>query len=158
MKRYFVTAIKISFVVYIAILFIILFVRHRGNWWSDLSVFEYALMHMNLVPFKTILGYVQAIKEQTMNLNIPLENLFGNLLMFFPAGLYLPSFSDKIDSLKKFVLGMMPIFLVIEVVQFLTKRGAFDIDDLLLNMLGAVIGYLIWKSRPVQKLLHKINL
>ena len=158
MKRYFVTVVKISFVVYIAILFIILFVRDRGNWWSDLSMFEYALMHMNLVPFKTILGYVQAIKDQTMNLNIPLENLFGNLLMFLPAGIYLPFFSDKIDSVKKLILGMLPIFLMIEVGQFLTKRGAFDIDDLILNMLGAVIGYLILKSRPIQKLLFKLNL
>ena len=121
-------------------------------------MFEYALMHMNLVPFKTILGYVQAIKDQTMNLNIPLENLFGNLLMFLPAGIYLPFFSDKIDSVKKMILGMLPIFLMIEVGQFLTKRGAFDIDDLILNMLGAVIGYLILKSRPIQKLLFKLNL
>ena len=133
-----------------------MFVRGRGNWWSNLSVIEYAMMNMNLIPFKTILGYIQAIKDQTMNRNIPLENLFGNLLMFLPAGFYLPFFSEKVDSLKKMILGMLPIFLIIELAQFLTKRGAFDVDDLILNLLGAGIGYLIFRSRPVQTIIRKM--
>lgn len=157
MKRYFVTVVKISLVVYIAILFILLFVRQRGNWWTDLSMFEYARMHLNLIPFRTIGGYVDAMINQTMNFNIPLENLLGNLFMFLPAGMYLPFFSEKVDSIKKCMLGMIPIFFVIELGQFLTKRGAFDIDDLILNMVGAVIGYLLFQSRLVQGILHKIS-
>ena len=101
MKRYFLTAVKISFVVYLAILFILLFVRYRGGWWNDLTVWEYAKMHMNLIPFKTIAGYIESFSNQTMNLNIPLENLFGNLFMFLPMGIYFPFFSEKIDNIKK---------------------------------------------------------
>lgn len=157
MRRYFVTIVKMSFVLYLAVLFILLFVRQRGNWWSDLSMVEYAMMHMNLVPFKTIGGYIKAIADQSMNLNIPIENLLGNLLMFLPAGMYLPFFSEKINSLKKLILGMIPFFLIIELGQFFTKRGAFDIDDLILNLAGAIIGYLIWRSKPVQKMLYKLN-
>ena len=52
-----------------------------------MTIWEYAMMHMNLIPFKTIGGYVDAIVNQTINLNIPLENLLGNLLMFLPMGI-----------------------------------------------------------------------
>ena len=151
MKRYITTAIKISMVVYIAVLFILLFVRHRGSWWMDLTPFEYARMHLNLVPFKTIGGYIKAVFDGSMNLNIPLENLFGNLIMFLPFGLYIPFFNKKIDSLKKFILSIVPIFLIIEMAQFMTKRGAFDIDDLILNLTGAILGYLIWKRLDFAK-------
>lgn len=155
MRRYIITAVKISLVIYVSILFVLLFVRHRGSWWMDLSPLEYARMHMNLIPFRTIGGYIKAIFDGSMNLNIPLENLFGNLLMFLPLGIYLPFFHKKIDSLKKCIMSILPIFLVIEIAQFLTKRGAFDIDDLILNLAGAVIGYLIWNSNLVQGILEK---
>ena len=155
MRHYIITAVKISLVIYVSILFVLLFVRHRGSWWMDLSPFEYARMHMNLIPFRTIGGYIKSIFDGSMNLNIPLENLCGNLFMFLPLGIYLPFFHKKIDNLKKCILSILPIFLVIEIAQFLTKRGAFDIDDLLLNLAGAVIGYLIWKSKLVQGVLEK---
>ena len=157
MRRYFITVVKISLVIYISILFLLLFVRHRGSWWMDLSPFEYAMMHMNLIPFKTIGGYIKAIFDGSMNLNIPLENLFGNLFMFLPLGIYLPFFLSRIDSLKKFICSILPVFLVIEIAQFLTKRGAFDIDDLLLNMAGAIVGYFIWRSELVQNLIMKMK-
>lgn len=114
-------------------------------------------MHMNLIPFRTIGGYIKAIFDGSMNLNIPLENLFGNLLMFLPMGCYLPFFIRKIDSLKKYLWRMFPIFFSIEIAQFLTKRGSFDIDDLILNLLGAILGYILWRSRFVQGILAKLN-
>ena len=157
MRRYFITAVKISLVIYISILFLLLFVRHRGSWWTDLSPFEYAMMHMNLIPFKTMGGYIKAIFDGSMNLNIPLENLFGNLLMFLPLGMYLPFFCSWIDRLKRFLYFVLPVFLVIEIAQFLTKRGAFDIDDLILNMAGAVLGYCIFRSRMVQDMIKKLK-
>ena len=76
MRRYVITAIKISFVVYLSILFIILFVRHRGVWWSDMTIWEYAMMHMNLIPFKTIGGYVDAIVEIAAFYSIPVLDLY----------------------------------------------------------------------------------
>ena len=112
-------------------------------------------------PYKYSSGQIVGITynsnddDGSMNLNIPLENLFGTLFMFLPLGIYLPFFHKKIDSLKKCILSILPIFLVIEIAQFLTKRGAFDIDDLILNLAGAVIGYLIWNSNLVQGVLEK---
>ena len=42
------------------------------------------------------------------------------------------------------------IILFVEVIQFLFGRGSFDIDDIILNMVGISIGYVIWKLKPIQ--------
>lgn len=123
----------------------------------DLSPIEYAMMHVNLIPFKTIGGYITAMTDGSMNWNIPLENLLGNFFMFLPMGLYLPFIRERIDSVKSFVFSLVPIFFVIELAQFLTRRGSFDIDDFILNLLGALLGYWIWRSSFVQKLVDKIR-
>ena len=157
MRRYIITALKISLVLYLSILFLLLFVRYRGSWWMDVTPFEYAKMHMNLIPFKTIGGYVAAIFDGSMNLNIPLENLLGNLFLFFPLGIYLPLFGKREDTLKNFLCSTVSVIFIIEFAQFLTKRGSFDIDDFILNLAGALLGYLIWRSRIVQNLVEKIK-
>jgi len=50
---------------------------------------------------------------------------------------------------------MVILLFVIEVIQLVTRRGSFDIDDIVLNMLGALIGFGIWKTIFVQKLLNE---
>lgn len=86
---------------------------------------------INLTPF-------DMIAEQGFTLNV-----WGNILMFIPLGIY---FSN---SMKKFhfwkVLGaVVGTSLGIEVLQYIFKRGASDIDDLLLNTAGGLIGILIY--------------
>lgn len=147
--------IKISFIVYLVVLIYLLFGGSRGMW-SDLSIVEYALLQMNLIPFKTIGEYITAIITDSMNLSIPLMNLCGNLFMFLPMGVYLPLFIKKIQDWKSYVLSMSVILFVIEIIQFVFKRGAFDIDDLILNLAGAVIGFVFWNTGFVQKRLGKV--
>lgn len=105
---------------------------------------EYALFQMNLIPFKTIAEYISAIFTGSMNLDIPIKNLVGNLLMFAPMGIFLPVLFAKIKSWKKYCTVVVAILLGIEVIQFLTKRGSFDVDDLILNMTGALLGFWAW--------------
>ena len=47
---------------------------NRGQW-NNMSIWEYAAMHMNLVPFKTIDSYVKALVHGNMNFNRVLENI-----------------------------------------------------------------------------------
>ena len=111
---------------------------------------EYARFHMNLIPFRTIGEYIRAIFDGSMNLSIPIQNLFGNLLLFFPLGIYLPLFFKKLKSWKKYMVTIFIILLGIELVQIFTRRGSFDVDDLILNVSGAMIGCLLWKTRILQ--------
>jgi len=94
-----------SFAIYSMVVIYIVFFWHRRGIWSNMSMIQYALFQMNLVPFKTISGYVKAIFDGSMNLSIPIKNLGGNLFMFFPLGIYLPLFVEKMNTREK-ELGM----------------------------------------------------
>ena len=69
------------------------------------------------------------------------RNIILNILMFVPFGFLLPLFSDRF---KKFywTLGLSFLFTFgIESTQYITKRGIFEVDDIMNNWIGALIGY-----------------
>jgi glycopeptide antibiotics resistance protein len=146
-----------TFLVYCFFIIIILFLSSRG-YWSNMTLIEYMKRFSNFVPLKTIWGYVQGITKHTMNLDIPIKNIFGNLLMFLPMGLYLPCLFKEFRSFGHLFLGILILLISVEVLQMLLRRGSFDIDDLILNITGAMIGFVIWKNRFIQKLSYKMYL
>ncbi|MEG1858988.1 MAG: VanZ family protein [Christensenellaceae bacterium] len=66
-----------------------------------------------------------------------------NLLMFIPYGFLLPLLSKRLGSISKVLLSGFLFSLAIELSQLLNHR-ATDIDDLLMNTAGAVVGYLLY--------------
>ena len=154
MKKIIKIVFNISLGVYLFVLVVLLFLGTRGFLRSDLTMIEYIKNSSNFVPFKTINTYIRALFDRSMNIDIPIKNIFGNLFMFLPAGIYLPYYIRKINKISVFIISMSILLVVIEVVQVVTRRGSFDIDDFILNMLGALIGFEIWKAKVVQKLLR----
>ena len=66
--------------------------------------------------------------------------LLGNFLMFVPLGLFLPFVFPKLQKKKVFVFALIiPVF--IEIIQPVIGRS-FDVDDVILNFLGIMSGYL----------------
>lgn len=73
------------------------------------------------------------------------ENLLGNILLFLPVGILVP----LVSGWKKWYKTALISFgssLLIEIVQLITKRGYFDPDDVVFNVTGAMIGYVLLKS------------
>ena len=69
------------------------------------------------------------------------KNLLGNLLPFIPFGFLLPIAYPRIKAFfKVFLVGMFAV-LFIEIFQYMTRLGSFDIDDIILNMVGVLSGY-----------------
>lgn len=136
--------IVITFVVYcMAVMHIVLLSRLymlRYGWGRN-SILQYLSLNSNFVPFRTIGGYLAALRTGSMNRDIPIKNLLGNAVMFLPLGVYLPLLWDKMKSFRVTMLTTLVILLVIELLQMVTGLGSFDIDDLILNLLGAVLGY-----------------
>ena len=66
--------------------------------------------------------------------------------------------SGKQNKLKNFIFTNIAIILVIEVLQFLSLSGSFDIDDLILNLLGALLIYGLYKIRKINQLVNKLFL
>ncbi len=153
MKKLINFVFSISFIFYLLVLVSLLFLGRRGNVWADVTLMEYMKSSSNFVPFQTINTYINAIFNGNINLDIAINNLVGNLILFLPMGIYLPYFFRRIKKASTFSIVMIILLIVIEVVQVVTRRGSFDIDDFILNMLGALIGFGIWKISFVQKLL-----
>ena len=87
---------------------------------------------LNLVPLVNIADF-----EKTGDL---LLNIIGNAAMFIPTGIVLPVCCKRFDSFGKTVLGGAALSLCIEIFQLPFAVRVSDVDDLILNTLGAAIG------------------
>jgi len=140
-----------SFVLYAFILLRLLFFTSRG-YWSNMPLFEYAKYSSNIIPLKTIVGYISALSDGRMNTDIPIRNLVGNILAFMPMGFYLPFICSKLSKGKVYICIVVAIIFAVEVLQLLTRRGVFDVDDIILNNIGALIGFAICSCTPIRGL------
>ncbi|WP_054940290.1 VanZ family protein [Paenibacillus ihuae] len=72
-----------------------------------------------------------------------LINLVGNVAVFIPFGVLFPLLLRKFRSLLILTLWAVPSILLLEIFQMLLRVGSFDVDDLLLNLIGVWVGYLL---------------
>lgn len=93
----------------------------------------------NLRPFSTIGHFLQA---QQINSKASLINLVGNIGVFTPFGIALPIIF-RFKFLKLYGLFLCGLF-SLELTQLLSRRGSFDVDDIILNSVGFFIGYWIY--------------
>ena len=94
----------------------------------------------NLLPFKTILPYLLGEK----GLMIAFINLVGNIVLLVPIGFLVPFINRNMVWKESLVLAAATGF-SIEGMQALFQVGIFDIDDIILNGLGVVLGYWIFR-------------
>lgn len=93
----------------------------------------------NFIPFKTILSYLFGHK----GLIIGGINLIGNIVLLVPIGFLASLVYEKFTWKKSIVLAVVS-GLTLEILQVILKVGIFDIDDVILNALGVMIGYWIF--------------
>ncbi|MCM3726449.1 VanZ family protein [Neobacillus cucumis] len=117
---------KILITLYSIGLLILLFFRPANQEYSQI----------NYVPFKTIGGFLGG----DSNFLIAFYNITANILLFVPYGVTALMFSRHL-SWWRLVLIPAASIILIETMQYFTKRGGMDIDDLILNLLGVWIGY-----------------
>lgn len=91
---------------------------------------------INLVPFIYMTDYI-ALREMTLN-------FVGNTLMFLPVGIVYPIVYKDLNNPVKVIAAGMGFSLAIEILQLPFYERVSDIDDLILNTLGYVLGYLIY--------------
>lgn len=117
----------------------------------------YIKQSVNLVPFKTIINYIKEFNSMYSTRQI-MFNLLGNICAFMPMALFLPLLFKKQSKFKNFIITMVIIILGIESLQLITTSGRFDIDDLILNLFGAVIMYLLLNIKSVNDLINNVFL
>lgn len=131
--------IKLSFIIYILCLFYV--VTFQDVNWSG----------HNFIPFKEILRY-------DIGSALFYKNIFGNVLLFMPYGIIIAKYTKVEKSSIVLLLGFITS-LSIEVIQFLIGR-VFDVDDIILNVIGCIIGYFAYTlfkkfSDKLPKFFHK---
>lgn len=130
---------KVIWWAYIILLFAIV-VKFKGSF-AELrdritSYSSQEAVVFNVIPFRNIGVQISHIAQWWA-----LKNLLGNLLPFIPFGFLLPIAYPRIKAFfKVFLVGMFAV-LFIEIFQYMTRLGSFDIDDIILNMVGVLSGY-----------------
>ncbi|TKD68320.1 VanZ family protein [Pseudalkalibacillus hwajinpoensis] len=74
-----------------------------------------------------------------------LKNIIGNILLFMPLGFLIPLVSKKGNSGLIIAIIGFATSTLIELLQYFVAQRIFDIDDILLNALGAVVGYVAFR-------------
>lgn len=93
----------------------------------------------NWIPFETIRPLFLEREKYTTEAWV--KNLFGNIVLFIPLGVCIPVLFRKCRSFLKLTVTVILILFAVELMQLVTRVGTFDVDDIILNTLGAWIGY-----------------
>ena len=96
----------------------------------------------NLVPFVEIRRFW--IYREQLGAFAVFSNIFGNVIGFLPFGFILPIIFRRMNSGFLICISGFTFSLTVEVIQLVTKVGCFDVDDLILNTAGAVLGYICY--------------
>ena len=151
--------LKALFTIYCLLLITILFLNNEYRMGGFQNISTFSKEHFetsNIIPFATIIGYVSGMVSNDINTGIVIINLVTNLLLFAPMGFFIPMlFQDKIKNTKQFLIIIIILTFLVEIIQFITYRGSTDIDDIILNTIGASIVYILMKTKVVEKLLEK---
>lgn len=149
-KKIFTSVVIVSFIFYGYVLCRLLF---RGFYGVSMMFSEHLMIRQgyNLVPFKTIAEYITAFLDGRMR-GVAFRNLAGNLFLLTPLGFYMPFFAKKTKKVISYMVVIAVLIVTIEVVQLATMSGSLDIDDFILNFIGALIGFLIFKCPPFRSL------
>lgn len=128
---------------YLILLFAVIGVKFNGSFTElcDKMVSTSFGTNYNIVPFKTIDLHIRYYSRSWAKLN-----LWGNLIPFVPYGFLLPIVYPKMNRFANVFLCGLVFVLFIEVFQFFTRLGTFDVDDIMLNMVGICFGYLLFQA------------
>lgn len=144
---------RILLAVYLVALFVLVVVKFHGDI-QELTARvtnaaqnrEMGQWRVNLMPFNTISSELAHLSTGGYIMQSALINLLGNIVPFIPLGFLLPlATSIKRYTFFTSLLHCFCIILFIEVFQLFTLLGSFDVDDIILNLCGCIIGYLLYK-------------
>jgi len=120
-------SIAILFIAYFAVL-------------MKLIVFKYPAQMVisdgNYIPFKTIL-HLNAYPTWIVAKN----NLIGNIALFVPLGFFIPFLYGRPLTWRYVLVTAFILSVTLESTQVLLRAGVFDVDDIILNVFGAIAGY-----------------
>ncbi len=102
---------------------------------------------LQLRPFRTLqLFWTALITNTNMGMRThAFINLLGNVAMFVPLGFSVPWIWPRWGRFLRHICLMTGIILCVELSQYALYLGTCDVDDLLLNLVGTTMGFILWR-------------
>jgi len=147
-QKIFRSIIVVAFVIYIGMLLKFILLKNltvTEFYWTSMEnqIIPISKHMINLLPFKTIYAYIS--NDMNLPTIIIVENLIGKIALFLPFGFLVPIIAGRrVKVFKLFIMGLLLCF-SIEAMQLLTRTGMLDVDDLMLNMIGIILGFSLFK-------------
>ncbi len=139
--------LKLVFLIYVVLLTVFILFKYPQTFKK--AVQEYSLTNLKngkrklvLFPFQTTYKYLSGEKGFWP----AVANLGGNIFGFMPMGLLLPLLFPFANSKRKTVLLVACTSCLLEIIQFFVGVGYCDVDDVWQNMLGGLLGFLLYKK------------
>ena len=145
-----------AFSVYCLVLAFYLFVSRVGG--SPYGTFaEYVKYSFNPIPFKTMWELVaQCVIRGSWFIPIAVRNIAGNIALFFPMGILLPFLFPKMRSFRRILLIAICTTLCVELAQLFLRCGICDVDDVILNVAGWLLGFAVLKIPFINRILNRV--
>lgn len=135
--------IKILFSIYILFLILFVVLKFDGSFERIISLHNSiienekdGLRNINLIPFRSMSPYLRDITEP-----YAFKNIIANILVFIPLGFFISNKNPK--NVFKALIICLGVILSIELIQLFFKIGFFDVDDIILNFIGSLLGVFI---------------
>ena len=135
-KKIFRAMGKVLFLLYVVFLIYFLFL---AEWYGRTGISEE--YRYNLELFREIKRFI--IYREQLGVFAVFANLAGNILIFVPYGFFI-SVASRERGFFKTLFFSMGLSLCVEIIQLFTRVGSFDVDDILLNTIGGVLGYIVF--------------
>ena len=128
---------RILFAIYVLlVIYFLFFAETTGRTISDRTY------HYNLILFKEIKRFI--VYRQQLGMFAVTANLLGNVLIFLPFGMLVPFLTKRFKKFWSVVLLTFELSVLVELVQLVTKVGSCDVDDILLNTIGGMLGFVCY--------------
>lgn len=123
--------------------------------WNKSALETYLKTSTNLIPFETVKLFINAFVNKKLSIFPIIVNLVGNLIVLAPLPFFAVVLFNKVNTKFKIFAISLSCSITVELLQFIFLTGCCDVDDVILNVLGAMIFYLIFNTKRVRKFLIK---
>lgn len=93
----------------------------------------------HIVRIKPIISTVWFIQETISWFDI-IKIVLGNVVMFIPFG-FLGWIFPQLNNLKNLIITFVSTIVIVEALQYFSRLGVFDVDDVILNTFGVFLGW-----------------
>ncbi|MEE1238883.1 MAG: VanZ family protein [Acutalibacteraceae bacterium] len=125
--------------------------------WNAEAFGNYLNTSTNMVPFKTVMLFINGYKDGNVGFLVMHENIFGNFVAFMPLAFFVSCLFKRFSKWYSVLITVTVSVVAVELLQLLFLTGASDIDDVILNVAGAMCFYAVLRIKKISCMISKFT-